>query len=180
MRPLFDEFVSTTVEAFCRAVLLEFHKPREERYLLTSSNLRDFILDYLYRLLVILDPAKRKEEKGRYLVSQLGIEHRGLHHIWGDYKPAYEGRSFWCHEVTAKTHHQLNLCYWENIILYLLALNFLEFEHLEARLRYTLVRSTKKRWWRANNGSGHEVVQNPQRITRSQSCPSIISLEKYD
>ena len=167
MRPLFDGFVSIAVVEFCRAVLLDFHKPREERYLLISSNFRDFILDYLYRLLVILDPAKRKKEKGRYLISQLGIEHRALHHKWGDYKSNYEGRSFWCREVTAKTHHQLNLCYWENIILYLLALNFLEFENLEARLRFTLVRSTKKRWWRVNNISGHEVVKNPQKITRS-------------
>ena len=65
LRPLFDGFVSTAVEAFCRALLLEFHKPHEESYLLTSSNLRYFILDYLYRLLVILNPAKREEEKER-------------------------------------------------------------------------------------------------------------------
>ena len=94
MRSLFDGIVSNAVEAFYCAVLLEFHKPHEERYLLTSSNLRDFILDYLYRLLVILDPAKRKKEKGRFLISQLGIEYRLLHHIWGDYKSVYENRSF--------------------------------------------------------------------------------------
>ena len=30
---------------------------------------------------------------------------------------------------------------------------------------------TKKVWWRANNGTGHDIVQNPQRITCYQSFP---------
>ena len=102
---------------------------------------------------------------------QKGLEGRRFHRKWGNYFPVYGGRSFWCREKSATTHHQLNLVYWENIILYLLALNFVEFKHVEARLRYTLVRSTKKGWWRANNGTGNEIAQNPQRIVRSQSFP---------
>ena len=139
LRPILDGFVSTAVEVFCRAVLLEYHKPQDQRYILTSTCLNHFILDYLYRLLVILDPSRRKVDKGQYLVVQQGIESRSFHKTWGTYRPSYEGKSFWCREVTATTHHQINLVYWENIILYLLALNFLEFDHLEAQLRFMLV-----------------------------------------
>ena len=74
LRPIFDWFVSTTVEAFFLAVFLEYHKPKEQRYILTSPYLNHFILYYLYRLLVILDPTRRKEDKGQYLVVQQGIE----------------------------------------------------------------------------------------------------------
>ena len=88
------------------------------------------------------------------------------------YAPVVDkGKSFWSKEVTATTHHKLNLCYWENIILYLLALNFLEINHLEAQFRCTLLRSTRHGFWRATNGTGHELVHNPQRIARSQSFP---------
>ena len=52
-RPIFDGFISTAVEAFCRAVLLEYHKPREERYILLATDLQKFIFDYLFRLIVI-------------------------------------------------------------------------------------------------------------------------------
>ena len=136
-----------------------------------ASDLQKFIFDYLFRLIVILEPAKKGATAGGHLIEQLGIESRvGREYNGRSYRPARrEGKSFWSKEVTATTHHQLNLCYWENIILYLLALNFLEINHLEAQLRCTLLRSTRHGFWRATNGTGHELVQNPQRIALSQS-----------
>ena len=43
LEDVFDGFVSTIVEALAREVFIEFHKPREERYILKAATVEDFL-----------------------------------------------------------------------------------------------------------------------------------------
>ena len=125
--------------------------------------------DYLYRLTVILQPNIDKDKK-YYLIKQAGIEYR-LGRGFGDYEPFCDFKAFWTREVTVVTHHQRTLKYLEDLVLYLLTLNFVEWEVVEFQVRSTLLRSTQSPVWSAHKKNVHEVIQNPQRITRTQSFP---------
>ena len=83
--------------------------------------------------------------------------------------PEPSNKYFWSREVTASTNHQTTLKYLEDVVLYLLTLKFVNPEDVERSVRATVLRSTHRSGWVPINQSVHEIVQNPQRITRSNS-----------
>ena len=188
LEPVFEGFVSTSVEALSRSVAIEYHKPVSERYILKATTVDRFLWDYFHRLSVILSP-HCPQENNQFFTKQRGIEsrqgrdflfnpffthQRGTEDRQGTewytpYIPESCHKYFWSREVTATTYHQTNLKYLEDIVLYLLTLNFVNPEYVERRVRSAVVRSTHRSGWVAINQSVHEIVQNPQRITRSHS-----------
>ena len=185
LSPVFQGFVSTSVEALSRSVAIEYHKPLSERYILRAANVNEFLWDYFRRFFAILSPNCPPEDNP-FFTRQRGIECReGRDFIYNPFFTQEQGgqgtgwynpripepsnKYFWSREVTASTNHQTTLKYLEDIVLYLLTLKFVNPEDVERSVRATVLRSTHRSGWVPINQSVHEIVQNPQRITRSHS-----------